>query len=328
MSEVASEFRPRFRGRVIDDVDTVLVDHDGRRFAAGEIDKHDLLKLVGCMDGSLSVTELEARVDPLLSPLCGAIVAQMDEAGLIDDGATPDVIPALEFLIELEELVDQLSASTIFCNPFWQACLSATGPGDVPLNVVHGMVIENWQFLVRESYFDAPVLSYVPNRSVRLALNEFFAEENGHDEILLRALETIGLSRADLAGSIPLPQTLGLCNALAFWSLNDPIFFFTTLGLLEGQGMKTDSFIDACERMEIDPAFVHPLRLHSNITIDAGHGSLTRTIFTSLGFVDRATRRRLRAQTHLFVELYDAFYQGVWNYYSTAPTLLRRVSDL
>ena len=44
----------------------------------------------------------------------------------------------------------------------------------------------------------------------------------------------------------------GVCgNALAYWAHSDPLFFFSTLGLLEGQGMKHDSFIEACERVNV-----------------------------------------------------------------------------
>ena len=137
------------------------------------------------------------------------------------------------------------------------------------------MVIENWHFLFRESYFDAPVLSYVPNTAVGLLLNEFFSEEYGHDEILMKSLNAVGLTREDMRDAIPLSETMGLCNALAYWAHNDPLFFFATLGLLEGQGMKHDSFIEACERTELPDAFVGPLRTHANINIGAGHGNLT-----------------------------------------------------
>jgi hypothetical protein len=190
------------------------------------------------------------------------------------------------------------------------------------------MVIENWHFLFRESYFDAPVLSYVPNTAVRLLLNKFFQEENGHDEILMKALNFVGLSRADMSDAIPLPQTMGLCNALAYWAHNDPLFFFATLGLLEGQGMKQDSFIDACERAELPAPFIEPLRIHANINLGAGHGNLTRLIFQQIPLIDELTVNRLKAQIPLFVEIYDAFYAGVWRYYSSDEPLLRRVSSL
>ena len=80
--------------------------------------------------------------------------------------------------------------------------------------------------------------------------------------------------------------------------------------------MKHDSFIEACERAELPNAFVGPLRTHANINIGAGHGNLTWPIFQQIQAIDKATGSRLKAQVPLFVELYDAFYMGVWRHYS------------
>ena len=257
-----------------------------------------------------------------------ALIDSLEVLNLIDDAATPPSRSGSEVILEIEELVEALCEITIYQNPFWKACLAAKKPGDIPQKLATGMVIENWHFLFRESYFDAPVLSYVPNTSVRLLLNEFFSEEYGHDEILMRSLNYVGLSREDMADAIPLPETMGLCNALAYWAHNDPIFFFATLGLLEGQGMKKDSFIEACERADLPDAFVAPLRTHANINIGAGHGNLTRLIFQQIPALDDATVQRVKAQIPLFVQLYDDFYSGVWRHYTSDQPLLRRVSAL
>jgi hypothetical protein len=190
------------------------------------------------------------------------------------------------------------------------------------------MVIENWHFLFRESYFDAPVLSYVPNTPIRLLLNEFFSEEYGHDDLLLASLNAVGISRGDMHDAIPLPETMALCNALAFWAHTDPVFFFATLGLLEGQGMKHDSFIEACERAELPDNFVEPLRKHSNINLGAAHGNLTRAIFRQMSVLDADSVSRMKRQVPLFVGLYNAFYMGVWRHYTSPGPLLRRVSEL
>ena len=91
--------------------------------------------------------------------------------------------------------------------------------------------------------------------------------------------------------------------------------------------MKHDSFIQACERGGLPHAFVEPLRVHANINIGAGHGNLTRLIFQQIPAIDTATVARLKAQIPLFVDLYDAFYRGVWCHYR-GELVLRRVSEL
>lgn len=288
---------------------------------------HAIERTLGRLDGQNGLDDLMRAEPSLPGEDVKNLLASLDRAGLIDDATPPACQTGSEVILELEEIVEAHCATTIYRNPFWQACLAAQAPGDLPEHLVIGMIIENWHFLFRESYFDAPVLSYVPNTAVRLLLNEFFSEEYGHDEILLQALACAGLSRDDMRDAIPLPQTMALCNALAYWAHTDPLFFFSTLGLLEGQALKQDSFIDACERSGVDDGLVGPLKVHANINIGKAHGNLTRAIFKEIGVIDPATVARLKRQTHLFVELYDDFYTGIWRHYSAAPAL-RRVSAL
>lgn len=308
--------RPRLRGAV-----SIADASDANARAALE-------RTLARCNGHASVAEIADAEPSLARDDVAALVDALDHAGLIDDAAPVAFRPGSDVILELEEIVETHCRETIFVNPFWRTCLDAKQPGDVPEKLAIGMIIENWHFLFRESYFDAPVLSYVPNTAVRLVLNKFFSEEYGHDEILLRALNFAGLSRADMRDAIPLPETMALCNALAYWAHSDPLFFFATLGLLEGQGMKHDSFIEACERCCLPTGLVGPLKAHANININAAHGSLTRAIFREIPALDAATVARLKSGLRLFVELYDAFYSGVYRYYLSDAPLLRRVADL
>jgi hypothetical protein len=322
--------RPRLTGVVRCDNAAVIIHSQGVDHAV-ETDglaPPTLARLLGRLDGKTGIAEAAREEAGLSEDDARQLIESLDAAGLIDDVAPVECRPALDVMLELEDLVEDLCARTIFQNPFWRTCLAVRGPGDLPQRVATGMVIENWHFLFRESYFDAPVLSYVPHTGARLVMNRFFGEEYGHDEILLKSLNAAGLTREDMRDAIPLPETMALCNALAYWAHNDPLFFFTTLGLLEGQGMKKDSFIEACERAGFAEDFVEPLRIHSNINIGAGHGNLTREIFEHIPAIDPATEARLRRQTPLFVDLYDGFYAGVWRHYTSDAPLLRRVSDL
>jgi hypothetical protein len=280
------------------------------------------------LDGSNSIETILQAEPALPQKAVESLIESLDRAGLIDDAAPVSFRPGAEVILEIEDLVEDLCAATVFQNPFWKTCLSARGPGDLPEKLAIGMIIENWHFLFRESYFDAPVLSYVPNTAVRLLLNQFFSEEYGHDEILLQALNFAGLTREDMLDAIPLPETMALCNALAHWAHTDPLFFFTTLGLLEGQEKRYDSFIEACERVGLPEGLVKPLKTHANINIGAAHGNLTRAVFHEIRALDEGTIARLKRQARLFVELYDNLYTGVWRYYTSGSPLLRRVRDL
>lgn len=321
---------PKLAGSLRVDGDLLLVDgvdSQRRRVRAGELSAVDLMALLQRMDGETPLEALVGDGKLIAAGEAQELVRVLDEAGLIDDPAPPAGRTGSEVILEIEELVEAHCSETIYVNPFWTTCLSALKPGDLPEKLATGMVIENWHFLFRESYFDAPILSYVPNTAVRLLLNQFFSEEYGHDEILLRTLNFVGIGREEMLDAIPLPETMALCNALAYWSHNDPLFFFATLGLLEGQGMKQDSFIEACDRCGFPEGFVKPLRTHANINIGAAHGNLTRAIFREIPVIDALSEARLKRQIPLFVQLYDNFYRGVWRHYTSDGPLLRRVRD-
>jgi hypothetical protein len=280
-------------------------------------------RLLGAMDGTASVEDL-ARSVGIDADAVRELVAELDKACLLGSGPVSGARSGLEALLELEDLANALLHESLYRNDYWRAVHGSDQP--VPEKVLHGTAIENYHFLFRESWFDAPVLPYPYSREARVLVNEFYVEEIGHDELLLRGIATLGITRDDLADTVPLPETMALCNALSWWARYDPLFFFTTLGVLEGKDLQVDSFLETCDRQGVDPAFVRPIRAHAEINMKGEHGSLTRKIFAEIPAVSDGDLARMRGLTHVFVELYDAFYTGVWRYYSDPGTpLLRRL---
>ncbi|TCG09031.1 hypothetical protein BZM27_07855 [Paraburkholderia steynii] len=297
----------------------VIEDDENQYEFPASVDGEDAASLISALRSGVKAEEVISRY----SPYEQKVFDRLKELQLVRAVKPALARSGLDVLLELEDLANDLLYRTLYTNVFWEKCASASTGTDIPLNVIHGMIVENYHFLFRESYFDAPVLSYVANTGVRLSMNEFYAEEYGHDELLLKALTTLGVTREDLARTVPLPQTMALCNSLAFWAHSDPLFFFSTLGILEGKDIKQDSFLDAAYRIGVDPALLKPVKAHSDINLNGGHGSLTRKIFSRIPAIADVDVRRMRAQTHLFIELYDQFYTGIWEHYSTSPTLLR-----
>ena len=327
---ISDSCRFRLNSSVISNMPLVVKTAAGDEFEieAGAITADETAGLLDSLAEDRDVDELAGLLPARSRENVRTLMAYLAAHGIIRPVVPSTGKTGLDALLEIENLSNRLLYDTLYRNEFWVNCSKAAKPGDIPEPVIYGMVIENYHFLFRESYFDAPVLSYVPNTNVRLAMNAFFAEEYGHDELLLKSLNQIGISREDLAHTVPLPQTMALCNSLAYWSHNDPIFFFTTLGILEGKDIRQDSFLDASYRVGVDPDFLKPVKAHSDINLKGEHGSLTRKIFSQIPVVDEETMRRLRAQTHLFIELYDAFYSAVWRHYSHAGELLRHVDRI
>jgi len=319
--------KPKLRGVVRLNDDQLSIEESGTRYIVGTAGgmRKKLLTPLKLMDGRNSIQGISRKTGIELGTIL-ELVETLKSNGLVMASSSPKCRSALEVLFDLEDLSNELLYESIYKNPFWKALLS--DPHSVPLNVFYGMAIENYHFLFRESYFDAPALNYPASTRARILMNEFYAEENGHDELILKALEAIGLSREELTDTIPLPRTMALCNALAFWARYDAVFFFSTLGVLEGKDLKVDSFVTACETKGLSDQFIRPIRQHAEINMKGEHGSLTRAIFAHLPPMTEDTVLRLKAQTRLFVSIYDAFYRDVWNHYNSATRLLRRISAL
>ncbi|MFL6675648.1 MAG: iron-containing redox enzyme family protein [Massilia sp.] len=221
------------------------------------------------------------------------------------------------FILSLEEQLDALLEQTVHRNPFWIAM--RTSPASVPAAVFWGMCLENYQILAREALFDAPVLSFAPHHAVRQALNKFYAEELGHDRLLMKSLASLGLEEADVRTSIPLPTTWALIDALAYWSRYQPLFFIATLGVLEGREVAEDAFVLACRQKGLPRAFVAPIESHARINADGKHGELSREAFSCVDLVSPQEQAQVRELLPLFVSIYDEFYNGIWRHYAHLP---------
>jgi hypothetical protein len=275
------------------------------------------------MGGETEMLSSDSRPRPLYSDVRWHPTARLY--------AEPIAVPAPPItgrilILWVEDLYNRLSAKSLQRNPLWRALVD--NPKSVPEKVYHGVCIENYHLLYRESYFDSPALSFSFSQTLRQRFNEFYCEELGHDRLLLKALEAIGLTEKELFMSAPLRETVALCNALSYWARHDPLFFFTTLGPLEGGSADADSYVLAMQEKKMPDAFVSPIEKHANINKNLEHGLLTRELFDSVPVVSVADATRILQQTPLFIAMYDQFYSAIWEHYSKDYELLRPVDSI
>ena len=246
--------------------------------------------------------------------------------------ASPLVVSSgREFILGFEELMDTQMERSVQCNRFWTAIRET--PETVPRSVYWGMCLENYHILAREPLFDGPVLAFPGNHAVRTALNRFYAEELGHDKLLLGSLCSLGLDEVEVRQSIPLATTWALIDGLSYWSRFEPLFFVATLGILEGREVAEDAFVGAARRRRLSKGFIDPILAHARINAVGRHGELTREIFAEIKVVNAGEQERLRELLPMFVTLYNDFYTGIWMHYSEmedgdlpAPGFLRKLA--
>lgn len=297
--------------------------------------QRDFLRLLRLLDGSRTIDDLERETG-----LDGEAVREVVEPavvwGLVDDGAVPAASSGLAVLSRLEDVLNRLLEDLVFAGPFWREVLER--PEALHRNVFFGFGLENWFFLFRENEFDSAVLALAESAELRAMLNDFYQEEHRHDDIVLRAFQPLGVTRDDLLRARPLPTTTALIKTLSWWARTDPLFFVATIGVLEGRldsdsdgpdgRIAYDSFLAACDRIGLDPAFVEPMRAHARVNAGHDHGSVSRELFARVPGVDAETERRWHDKAHLFVEAYAAFFNGILEHYSDPRRPLLRTGDL
>jgi hypothetical protein len=321
--------RPRLACKVNIYSERLILSQDGRDFEfqingqSGEA----LQKLFSMMDGTKSLSELQQRFSPHNPEVINTIVGNLDEQGLLDDVAQLRVHSGIDTLLELEDLTHELLHKKVEENPFWKL-INSPAP-ELPINVLYGFAIENYHFFSRKCCFQSPVLGFQSSTKVRQLLNQLYSQEYGQDELLMEALNVIGISPEELTDIMPLPETMAICNGLAFWAHFEPLFFLSTLGVLAEMTFKNfQLYLTACERLELDSRFIEPMRQLADTKLKREQENLSRRIFQEIPHIDRETRQRFRGQTYLFIEMYDNFYRAIGHHYSGATKLLRRVSAI
>src|SRR5581483_7801613 len=171
----------------------------------------------------LSRTFAGEPIDSTLeSSVVDELMCALKEHGLVPVNSECDGLRGVEALLTLEDYANELLYSTLYQNVFWRHIQRANSR-TIPEAVIYGFVIENYHFLYRESWFDSPALSFVTSKAAQKLMNQFYGEEYGHDELLLRSLESIGITREQLDDTIPLQATSALYNSLAYWASFDPV---------------------------------------------------------------------------------------------------------
>ncbi len=327
--QISPLFRPRLSCKVSLDPEQIVFSQGDRALAVTIIDQSPtaLQKLFLMMDGTKSLGELQQQFFPQNPDILSNIVGDLQAQGLISDATPLSINSGINTLLELEALTTKLLAKNPVQEYFWQQVASTDR--EIAIKVLSGLAIEYYHFCSQQYCFNAPSFSFPSSRKIQQLINQYYQRKYGQDKILLEALTGIGISQEDLTNSIPLPQTTALVHALTFWANFDPIFYLTTLEAIATQTLESfTSCLQISEQIELNSPWLKSIRRLIDSKLKPETEPLTRLIFQEIPHLEQLTKQRLKGQTHLFWEIYTSFYQALWDYYSSAPNLLRRIESM
>ncbi|WP_078409907.1 thiaminase II/PqqC family protein [Priestia abyssalis] len=283
-------------------------------------------KFIDLLDGKNTFEDLSNKTGISLDKV-KEYVTFLDRELLITDGEFEKnpFTSGLEFIIDLEYKVSDWM-KVLDSNPFWIELKEGT----LAKNAIIGHTIENYLILEKEYDFDGPIMSFEQNLERREILHEFYKEEHGHDELVLKSLTNIGISREELNKSVPLVYTEGLCNLLNLWSNEDPLSFMASLYILEGVDWEPDTFIqEISTKYDLPKGFISPQVSHADLNQGHGHGNLTRHLFNTFTLIEKEDQQRITSNLKLLVDTLNEFYKEIHRYYTNPENpLLRKVVEL
>ena len=294
---------------------------DEFKFQDLPVDNHSAYQILSDLNGTMTLSELvgkwQSKIDK--EDLVLLLVAMQESGLILKNNAV--YISGKECMLKIEDEQHAWLHTLLYQNPLWSAL---SQPSNISKNFYLGIAIETYHLLSNGVVFDSPALPFYGAEKTRKEMSEVFCEENGHGEIFLSALAAEGFSKKNIKSTVPLAETKGLINALAFWSANDPLFFFSCMEIIEGKDNEVDTVVLAMEASgKMSPEFVRKIKAHSLLNIEEAHASFGRRLLSGIEVINPYDAERAIRQTKLFVELYHAFYLAVWNYYSdeSSPVL-------
>lgn len=279
------------------------------------------------VEGGATTEEL-ARVHVEVADDLEDLLVELDRLGLLTDSALPapvGVMTGRQFARELHRLTDRVSGR----------CAGETGQGplhwamsdgSVTANHLVGYVLEYYQLVRFAPRILAPALAKHEPPEVEDALLAFYVSEMHHDRMLERALAAVGISRAELRASQPLPSTHALCVSLGAYASQDPLTFKSSLYLFEEASPTfNEAFAVACQQVGLPDDFIAPILGHARLNDDEGHGDITSTLLSWIPGVSAEERRLTTMKVAVLVETFFRAEQEMYDYYGRADARIPRL---
>ncbi|GAB1786775.1 iron-containing redox enzyme family protein [Priestia aryabhattai] len=161
---------------------------------------------------------------------------------------------------------------------------------------------------------------------IKQELREFAMEEFNHDRIMVKALESVGISKEDAYNHIPLPSTAALINLLNFWSHHDPLSYMASLFIFE-EASDGNEYLESLKMYDLPENYIKPMYDHSDVNEDGDHGAISRNLLKHVEYVSLDDQKRVIKNMKLLINTVYAFYDDLVDKYYENEDLPVRLAN-
>ena len=135
----------------------------------------------------------------------------------------------------------------------------------------------------------APALANCESSATKKLLQEFFVSELYHDQLMIKSLQSVGMTTQEIEQMQPLPMTFSVCSSLGLFARQHPLSFKAALLIFEEDDPNFgELFIKSCQALNLPKDFYQPILLHSKINEDGAHDDITRVLLSEISTVTPA----------------------------------------
>ncbi|EOX4945980.1 iron-containing redox enzyme family protein [Vibrio alginolyticus] len=151
-----------------------------------------------------------------------------------------------------------------------------------------GYVVEYYHIVKSAPSVIAPALAHKAPEAIFQGIKTLFLEEHDHDQLLVQALESVGLLEDEVRSTTPLPSTFSVYSTLGTFSRQHLLSFISALFLFEEPYPEFNrAFIASCKRLNLPEAFWKPIVGHSDVNESGGHHLITDELLTHISAISK-----------------------------------------
>jgi hypothetical protein len=259
---------------------------------------------------------------PALGEEIPELLRDFDRLGLLTETSLRPVsaMPGRQFYRELRRYVRAIIGRGN-TRPFLRGMLEGT----VNREQLIGFALEYFHVVNLCPGLLGPALAHHEPRRSRKLLQDFFASELRHDEMLARSLGAVGIGLEALETMVPLPMTFAVCSSLGVYARQHPLSFKAVLFLFEApDGDFNQAFRERCLALGLPRGFYEPILQHARVNEAGEHDQISEVLFEEVPLVNPEDQLVVKRHAGLLAESLLEMERQLLEYYGRPGSQIPR----
>jgi hypothetical protein len=251
-------------------------------------------------------------------------IQDLDQQGLLTEtvfNESQGSISGSQWYREMRRYIDSISDQLGSCD--FSLSLQQ---GQTKRNQLIGYLCEYFHIVYRFAEMVSPAISNCINENIRSIFLKYFTSELNHSRFIETALESVGITKAELLQSEPLPWTFALSTILG---ANARQHFISLICMLHIFEQSTETFYQLFKNRAIalglKDTFYGPILRHADVNNQYQHDHIAKDLFDNIAVVNAEDIIIAKKNIRVLLESFHAQSASIIKYYANPTITLPRI---